>query len=79
MFFFQDVSANELQRARRNLWKQQYRGRLNVRHARMRRCPCAFYKVTFRNVIFFFSLQTLRGIAKNTCSDILQKQEKISQ
>ena len=26
---FQDASANELQRARRNLWEQQYCGRLN--------------------------------------------------
>lgn len=78
VFSSQDASANELLRARRNLWEQQYRGRLNFNIQECEGIACALYKVTFR---WFFSrfIIVLEKSQKSTCSIILQKLEKISQ
>ena len=78
VFSIQDGSANELQRALRNLWEQQYRGRLNFNIQECEGFACALYKVTFRWVFSRFII-VLQKSQKSTCSNILQKLEKISQ
>lgn len=53
VFLFRDVSANELQVVRRNLWEQQCCKRLNLY---IRRCSCALYKAMFRAFFSRFKL-----------------------